>query len=440
MIGTGYVGLVTGACLAEMGNQVICLDIDREKVDSLQVGNLPFFEPGLKELVKRNTEANRLRFTDAYIDAIPGSDICFLALPTPSNHDESCDLSYVEAASIQLAEAMDNYLVVVNKSTVPVGTSEKVRQSIQKTLEKRGVQIPFDIVSNPEFLREGSAIEDCMQPDRILLGVHQSRAAKIMQELYAPYHERILIMDIPSAELAKYAANAMLATRLSLINDLASLCEKLGANIHSVRDAIGHDERIGPHYLNPGLGFGGSCLPKDMKALRAIAQTHNHPTDFFDSILEINERQQKDFFEKIRSHFDPLKGITLALWGLSFKPNTDDLREAPSLYLIQKCLEHGIRLRVYDPVAMPKAKLLFNHYPEIHFAQDEYDAAAGADAIALVTEWKQFQFADFQKIGATMRSKILFDGRNQHSGEEMKKFGFSYFCVGKPSQPAMALT
>ncbi|NGX37373.1 MAG: UDP-glucose 6-dehydrogenase TuaD, partial [Chlamydiae bacterium] len=346
MIGTGYVGLVTGACLAEMGNQVICLDIDREKIDSLQAGKLPFYEPGLKELVKRNTQANRLHFTGQYSEAIPGCDICFLALPTPSNQDESCDLSYVEKAAKQLAEIMDNYLVVVNKSTVPVGTSERVKQTIQETLDARGVQIPFDIVSNPEFLREGSAIEDCMQPDRILLGVNQSKAAKIMQELYAPFLERILIMDIPSAELAKYAANAMLAARLSLINDLASLCEKLGANIDAVRDALAHDDRIGPQYLNPGIGFGGSCLPKDMKALRAMAKTHNHPTDFFDSILEINQRQRENFFEKIRSHFDRTKGKTLALWGLSFKPGTDDLREAPSLYFIQKCLVQGISLRL----------------------------------------------------------------------------------------------
>ncbi|NGX39712.1 MAG: UDP-glucose 6-dehydrogenase [Chlamydiae bacterium] len=436
VIGTGYVGLVTGACLAEMGNHVTCLDIDHEKISSLCCGNLPFYEPGLNELVARCVDAGRLHFTAEYSEAIPGCDVCFLALPTPSKEDESCDLSYVLKAAEQLALSMDNYLVVVNKSTVPVGTAEKVREKINDTLTKRNVEIPFDIVSNPEFLCEGTAVTDCIKPDRILLGVDSNKARTIMRELYTPFsvdRAKIFEMDIPSAELAKYASNAMLATRISFMNHLAILSEKTGANIREVRRALGADKRIGSRYLNPGLGFGGSCLPKDVKALRSMAHEYHVSSSLLDSILEINQHQRAAFFEKIASYFSSLKEKTIALWGLSFKPNTDDLRDAPALYLIEKLLDQGASLRLYDPASMPKAKMLLKDLEGLHFCSDEYEAAEGADAIVLVTEWKQFKSVDFEKIQALLKNPVLFDGRNQYEQEEMEKLGFTYFCIGVSS-------
>jgi len=439
LIGTGYVGLVTGACLAEMGHRVTCLDIDTEKVDSLKAGKLPFFEPGLEELVIRNTEAQRLFFTDKYSEAIPGCEVCFLALPTPSGEDGSCDISYILMAAAQLAESMDNEIVVVNKSTVPVGTGEKVRTAIKQGLTTRGVEIPFEIVSNPEFLREGSAVTDCMKPDRILLGVDSQKGEAVMKDLYTPFaidNDPILIMDIASSELAKYASNAMLATRISFMNSLARLCEEVGANIKNVRTAMGTDPRIGPSYLSPGIGFGGSCLPKDVKALVATAEEVGLSLPILDSAIQINQTQQILFFEKILDHFGDLSGKTLAIWGLAFKPDTDDLREAPSLYLIERLLKKGATLKLYDPVAMPKAKVLLNQYEQVHFCQDEYEAAAGANAIILATEWHQFQFADFAQIGVSMKEKILFDGRNQHQKSEMEKLGFDYFCIGIQSKAA----
>jgi len=435
IIGTGYVGLVTGACLAEMGNQVICLDIDKEKIESLRALNLPFFEPGLEELVVRAVEAERLFFTDQYNEAIPGTDLCFLALPTPSNEDGSCDLSYVLAAAEEIAANMDNYLLIVNKSTVPIGTAEKVTETLKKTLDERGVTIAFDVASNPEFLREGNAVADCLKPERILIGAKTTKAKELLKELYAPFcpqQDRIQITDIRSAEFAKYAANAMLATRISFMNNLATLAEKLGVNIDEVRIAMGADERIGNKYLNAGIGFGGSCLPKDIRALCAIGKKYGHPTPLFDSVLAINEEQRNFFYEKIARFFGSLSGKTLAIWGLSFKPNTDDMREAPALYLIQKFLEAGAHLRIYDPIALPKAKILLNRFDQVYFASDEYDAAENSDAIILATEWKQFQFADFEKIGASMNSKVFFDGRNQHSPDKMHKIGFIYFGIGQP--------
>lgn len=440
IIGTGYVGLVTGACLAEIGHSVICLDIDKRKIGTLKKGKLPFYEPGLAELVERGIKQGRLYFTDQYAEAITSCEFCFLALPTPSKNDESCDISYVLQAAEQLATAMSNYLVVINKSTVPVGTAEKVRQIIAETLEKRALDIPFDVVSNPEFLREGAAVKDYMNPDRILIGLDTPRAEKLMKELYAPLLDRLQVMDIASAELAKYAANGMLALRISYMNDLAGLCEKLGADIESIRIAMGADGRIGHRYLNPGIGFGGSCLPKDVKALRSIAKENDHPSSLFDCILDINERQREAFLAKIIHYFDNLAGKTLAIWGLSFKPDTDDLREAPSLYLIQSLLEMGASLRVYDPVAMPKAKLLFNPAQDIHFCDSEYETIENADGILLITEWQQFKRFDFEKIESKMRHKVLFDGRNLYNESEMQKFGFDYFCIGKRAQNQMAFS
>ncbi len=431
IIGTGYVGLVTGACLAEMGNAVTCLDIDQEKITALSRGELPFFEPGLEELVKQGIENKRLTFSVDYSKGIPGCEFCFLALPTPSNSDESCDISYVLQAAKQLAEVMTDHLVVINKSTVPVGTAEKVRQIISETST-----IPFDVVSNPEFLSEGSAIKNYMNPDRILIGVDSPRAEELMKDLYATHLDRIQVMDIASAELAKYAANGMLALRISYMNDLAGLCEILGANIESIKLAIGADPRIGHRYLNPGIGFGGSCLPKDVKALRITAKLNNHPSSLFDSILEINEHQREAFLSKIAHYFDDLSGKTLAIWGLAFKPDTDDLREAPALYLIQSLLEMGAKVRVFDPIAMPKAKQILSRFADVYFCGSEYEAAHSADAIVLVTEWEQFKRVDFSKIA----SRVLFDGRNVYNETEMQNLGFDYFSIGKRPHTQMVYT
>lgn len=431
IIGTGYVGLVTGACLAALGNHVTCLDIDQEKIAALSRGQLPFYEPGLEELVQEGIENKRLTFSVKYSEAIPGCEFCFLALPTPSNSDESCDISYVLQAAKQLSRVMTDHLVVINKSTVPVGTAEKVRQIISETTD-----LPFDVVSNPEFLSEGSAIKNYMNPDRILIGVDSPRAEELMKELYATHLDWIQVMDIPSAELAKYAANGMLALRISYMNDLAGLCEKLGANIESIKLAIGADARIGHRYLNPGIGFGGSCLPKDVKALRTTAKLNNHPSALFDSILEINQRQQEAFLSKIAHYFDDLSGKTLAIWGLAFKPDTDDLREAPALYLIQSLLEMGAKVRVFDPIAIPKAKPILSRFADVHFCESEYEAAHSADAIVLVTEWEQFKRVDFGKISC----RVLFDGRNVYNESEMQNLGFDYFSIGKRSHTQMVYT
>jgi UDPglucose 6-dehydrogenase len=436
IIGTGYVGLVTGACLAEMGNQVTCLDVDEEKVQKLISGSVPFFEPGLEELVKRGLHAKRLRFTTSYADALKGAELCFLALPTPSREDGSCDYRYVFSAVESLAPHLEDEAIVVNKSTIPVGTTQKVRQKIAAAIGER--KLTFEVVSNPEFLQEGCAVFNCMNPDRIILGVESDWALKVLQQLYAPFREKLLVMDIPSAELAKYAANAMLATRLSFMNHLAGLCEKVGGDIDQVRLAIGSDPRIGDKYLLPGLGFGGSCLPKDVDALSAIASEHDHPSGFYQMILEINENQKKAFVTKVEAHFGSLEGKTLAIWGLSFKPNTDDLREAPSLTIIELLREKGATLRLFDPIAMEAAKKQLPNADALYFAEDEYDVVKGTDALLLITEWPEFQSVDFQKIGALMRSKVLFDGRNLYSVKEMEELGFEYACIGK-SQSGVAL-
>ncbi len=362
IVGTGYVGLVTGACFAEMGHHVCCLDIDLEKNALLENGSLPFYEPGLSDVVKRGIKSKRLNFTSSYSEGVRGASICFLALPTPSEENGLCDLSYLLSAAGSLAKEMKDPIIIVNKSTVPVGTAETVKEQIQKILDERGVKIEFEIVSNPEFLREGTAVNDCMKPDRVIIGVSTKKAEDVMVELYSPFtlnHDRLMIMDIPSAELSKYAANAMLATRISFMNELAGLCEKLGANIRQVRLAIGSDHRIGYQYLYPGIGFGGSCLPKDIRSLRATAHLKGYDTPLLDSVEEINNAQQERFFRKIESYFETLEGKVIALWGLSFKPDTDDLREAPALHLSAKLLASGAHLKLFDPVALDKARLLF---------------------------------------------------------------------------------
>ena len=431
IIGSGYVGLVTGACFAEMGHHVTCLDIDAAKVEKLQQGLVPIFEPSLEELVKRNLKAGRLSFTTDYASAVHGSEVCFIAVPTPSDENGSCDLSYVFAAAEGIAKHMTSYRIVVNKSTVPVGTGEAVKKHMQQF-----TTLPFDVVSNPEFLKEGSAISDCMKPDRIILGLDSPQATQTMKALYAAFnlnHDRLLIMDIRSAEMTKYAANAMLATRISFMNELAGLCEKLGANINDVRVGIGSDARIGYQFLYPGIGYGGSCFPKDLKALQAMAKDVQYETPVIDAVETINRRQKKILGKKIAAYFGSLENKTIAIWGLSFKPDTDDIREAPSLELIRELLASGATLRLYDPVSMQNTKNLLGTHPNLHWCCDEYDAAEGAHAIALVTEWKQFRFVDCSLLIEKMQGKGFFDGRNQYKHQDMCAQGFDYFGIGVPS-------
>lgn len=436
MVGTGYVGLVTAACLSEMGHHVLCLDIDANKISNLEKGIIPIYEPGLKELVERNREAGRLSFTTDYRLGVKQSTVCFIAVPTPSSEDGSCNLSHVLSAASEIARYSDGYKIIINKSTVPVGTAHQVREQTLRILDLRGVKFPFDVVSNPEFLKEGSAINDCMKPDRIIIGTDSDRAAKIMREIYSAFminHDRIFIMDTVSAEMTKYAANAMLALRISFMNELAHLCEKTGANIRQVRLGIGSDHRIGYQFLYAGAGYGGSCFPKDIRALSSIAETLGVRMPILNSVEEVNERQKKLLGAKICSHFAPLGGLrgkTIAIWGLSFKPDTDDIREAPSLELVRELLQRGALIRAYDPAAMPNARKIFGD--QIQFCKDEYDAAMHADAIVLVTEWKQFRYADFPKILPHLRHNAFFDGRNQYQPSEMQALGLNYYGIGVP--------
>ncbi len=436
MIGTGYVGLVTASCFAEMGHHVICLDIDHEKIKQLQNGIIPFFEPGLKEIVDRNVQAGRLFFTTSYEQGVLQSNVCFIAVPTPSSDDGSCDLSYVKAAAQTIAEHMDGYRLIVNKSTVPVGTADQVAHIIKASLEKLGKAFDFDVVSNPEFLKEGSAVQDCMKPDRVILGVEENRALDMMREIYSAFtlnHDRILTMDVRSAEMTKYAANAMLATRISFMNELAALCEKVGANVNHVRVGIGSDARIGYQFLYAGIGYGGSCFPKDIQALRATAKHAQIAMPILEAVEEINMRQRSLFTRKIVSHYASqggLKGKTLAIWGLSFKPDTDDLRDAPSMTIIHELLSHGATLRLYDPVATTAAQKRLPPSPQLIFCKDEYEAAENADGIILVTEWKQFRFVNFETICTALKQRVFFDGRNQYKPKEMHAKGFHYYGVG----------
>ncbi len=440
IIGTGYVGLVTGACFAEMGHAVMCLDIDTAKIEKLKKGEIPIYEPGLEELVKRNSLSNRLFFTTAYEKAVGFGKACFIAVPTPSREDGSCNTSYVESVAKHIGETMQEPLVIINKSTVPVGTASLVRSIVANALAKRGVEIPFDVVSNPEFLKEGAAVQDCLKPDRIIIGADSPQAAAVLKEIYAPFtvsHDKILIMDTLSAEMTKYAANAMLATRISFMNEIAEICKRVGANVNEVRKGIGSDTRIGYHFLYPGIGYGGSCFPKDIRALMAKAKEVGCEPKILEAVDEINSRQKKLLGLKIRSYFSKHGGIknrTIAVWGLSFKPDTDDLREAPSLIFIEELLREGAKLRLFDPVAMPNARKIFKNNPSISWCEDEFDAAKGADAVALLTEWKQFRLVNFQTIRREMKGKAFFDGRNQYKPMEMKHKGFDYISIGVPDQ------
>lgn len=436
VIGTGYVGLVSGTCLAEMGHHVICLDINKSKIDSLNQGIIPIYEPGLEEMVKRNVKSNRLAFTTDYPKSIAASTVCFICVDTPISPNGDANMSYVKAVSLSIAENMNDYKVIVNKSTVPVGSSGYVGQLISAALEKRGCKATFDIVSNPEFLKEGNAVNDFMKPDRVIIGTTSPRAAAIMKEIYSPFmlsHERLILMDLASAEMTKYAANAMLATRISFMNELSGLCEITGADINKVRRGIGADKRIGYQFLYPGPGFGGSCLPKDIKALRTHASALGYQMSLLEAVENVNNRQKSVLGNKIAAYFAEHGGLTsktIAVLGLAFKPDTDDMREAPALKLISQLLEAGSCVRVYDPAAMDNAKKLLPENPQIIWCSDELEAVEGAHAIALVTEWKQFRFLDFATILPRMKGKAFFDGRNQYNPLDIAKRGFDYICIG----------
>lgn len=437
IIGSGYVGLVTGSCMAEMGHHVVCLDTDEKKIELLQGGEIPFYEGGLEELVKRNIKAGRLSFTSNYRESVQQSDICFICVPTPMSACGEADLSFVKAAAVGIASHMENYKIVVNKSTVPVGTAAFVQSIIADTLKSRAAAIEFDVISNPEFLTEGNAISNYMKPDRIILGVDNPRVALIMKEIYAPFmvsHDRMIVMDIPSAEMTKYAANIMLAARISLMNEFATICEEVGANIDTVRIGIGSDHRIGYKFLYAGTGFGGSCLPKDLRALQALARKKHCPHPMLQAIEAVNERQKSLIGNKISAYFNQ-RGViadrVIGILGLSFKPDTDDMRQAPSLTLIQQLLADGATLRLFDPIAMQQAKHVIPHNAAIYWAQDEADAANGADALVLMTEWKQFRLLDFAALKKCMRGNAFFDGRNQYIPQKMAHYGFDYISIGK---------
>jgi UDPglucose 6-dehydrogenase len=438
VIGTGYVGLVTGTCFAEMGHQVICLDINEAKIEKLKKGEIPIFEPGLEEMVKRNVNAHRLSFTTDYSQALEKSLVCFITVDTPVSASGQADLSYVKEVAKSIGHFMPGYRLIVNKSTVPVGTATLVSQIIQHSLDLRGEDILFDVISNPEFLKEGSAVQDCMKPHRVIIGSESNQAISLMREIYSPFmlsHERFIVMDILSAELTKYAANAMLATRISFMNELAGLCELTGADINKIRLGIGSDHRIGYNFLYAGPGFGGSCLPKDIRALKSYASKGlGYEMPILEAVETINERQKKSIAEKIEAYFDTrggLAGKTIAILGLAFKPDTDDMREAPSIVLINHLLKKGASLRLFDPVAMENAKNILGSPPSIYWSNHEIDAAKGADAIALMTEWKQFRFLDFDALLDAMQGRAFFDSRNQYIPSELTKKGFDYISVGR---------
>ena len=433
IVGTGYVGLVSGTCFAEIGVDVTCVDTNSEKIESLQKGIIPIYENGLEEMVLRNMKAKRLKFTTSLESCLDDVEVIFSAVGTPPDEDGSADLKYVLEVARTIGRNMKQYKLVVTKSTVPVGTAPKVRAVIQEELDKRGVKIDFDVASNPEFLKEGNAISDFMSPDRVVVGVESVRAEKLMSKLYKPFllnNFRVIFMDIPSAEMTKYAANSMLATRISFMNDIANLCELVGADVNMVRSGIGSDTRIGRKFLYPGIGYGGSCFPKDVKALIKTAELNGYPMQVLRAVEEVNELQKSVLFDKLVKQFnDNLKDKTIALWGLAFKPETDDMREAPALVLIDKLLKAGCQLRAYDPAAMQECKRRIGD--SVYYACDMYDAVLDADALMLVTEWKEFRLPSWAVIRKTMAQQIVLDGRNIYDKKEMEELGFVYSCIGK---------
>jgi len=427
MVGIGYVGLVTSTCLAESGNEVVCVDIDTNKVSLMKKGKVPIYEPGLEALIKRNVKEKRLTFTTDLARAVRGSLIIFIAVGTPPRRDGSSDLSHVFGAAREIGKAINGYKIVVTKSTVPVGTSEKLKMIVAQETEH-----PFGIASNPEFLKEGAAIGDFMKPDRIILGIEDSKVVEVMRELYAPFVRTgnpIITMDIRSAEMTKYASNAMLATRISFMNELANLCEAVGADINAVRSGIGSDPRIGSSFLFPGVGYGGSCFPKDVQAVIRTAEEYNNVLKILPAVEAVNQKQRALLAEKVIKRFKKdLKSKTIAVWGLSFKPNTDDMREAPSIVIINKLLKRGAKIKAYDPVALPNARKEFGN--RIDHGRDNYDVLKGADALIVITEWNEFRRPNFEKMMKLMRSPIIFDGRNIYSSRRLKEMGFEYYGIG----------
>ena len=432
VVGTGYVGLVTGTCLAEVGIDVTCVDIDVKKIENLNKGIIPIWEPGLEPMVKRNFEAGRLHFSTNLAEVIEGSEVVFGAVGTPPDEDGSADLKYVLEVAREVGRHMKDHLVMVTKSTVPVGTAEKVRNAIQGELDKRNSDLKFDIASNPEFLKEGDAVSDFLKPDRIVVGIESEKAEEIMSRLYKPFTlngHPVIFMDVPSAEMTKYAANSMLATKISFMNDIANLCEIMGADVNQVRKGIGSDSRIGHKFIYPGIGYGGSCFPKDVKALIKTADNNGYSMRILKAVEEVNESQKSRLFYKAMNYFgSDLKGKTIALWGLSFKPKTDDMREAPALILIDKLIEQGAKVKAYDPVAMEESKRRIGD--KVEYCEDKYGALVDADALMLVTEWPEFRISDFEVMSKLLKNKVIFDGRNLFDREDVEKNGFDYFNIG----------
>lgn len=432
IVGSGYVGLVTGTCFAEVGIDVVCVDIDQKKIENLKKGVIPIYEPGLEEMVHRNMKKGRLNFTTSIAEALEDTEVLFSAVGTPPDEDGSADLQYVLSVARDCGKNMKDYLLVVTKSTVPVGTARKVKNAIQEELDKRGVSIEFDVASNPEFLKEGAAIDDFLKPDRIVVGLESQRAEELMKSLYKPFTlngHPVIFMDIVSAEMTKYAANSMLATKISFMNDIANLCEIVGADINMVRKGIGSDSRIGNKFIYPGIGYGGSCFPKDVKALIHTAADYNYNLRVLRAVEDVNYDQKSVLYNKVMAFFKgEIKGKTIGMWGLSFKPQTDDMREAPSLVLIEKFLEAGAHIKAYDPVAMHEAKRILGD--KIEFVEDQYEALIDADCMVMVTEWPEFKFPNFNIVKKLLKQPLIFDGRNIYDASELKRKGFTYYCIG----------
>ncbi len=433
VVGTGYVGLVTGACLSEVGIEVVCIDVNQPKIDNLKRGILPIYEPGLEDIVKRNYKKGRLHFSTDLADSIRGAQVAFIAVGTPPGEDGSADLKYVLQVADTIGKYITDYLVVVTKSTVPVGTAAKVNAAIASALKNRDEEIEYDVASNPEFLKEGAAVDDFLKPDRIVIGVESDRAKNVLQQMYNPFllnGHPILFMDVPSAEMTKYAANAMLATKISFMNDIANLCELVGANVNHVRKGIGSDLRIGNRFIYPGIGYGGSCFPKDVKALIKTGEKNGYDLRILNAVEEVNEDQKKVIVTKIKNYYNgDIAGKTFAMWGLSFKPKTDDMREAPSLVIIDMLLEAGAQVKAYDPVSMPEAKHMIGD--KITFVNEAEEATKGADALLLITEWPEFRLPNWDEIKSNMKGHVIFDGRNIYTADEMKEHGFEYFGIGR---------
>ncbi|MEX1827675.1 UDP-glucose/GDP-mannose dehydrogenase family protein [Luteibacter sp. CQ10] len=435
IFGTGYVGLVTGTCLAEMGNHVLCVDVDTGKVERLKQGDIPIYEPGLEPMVVRNHDEGRLGFTTDAVQGIEHGDIVFIAVGTPPDEDGSADLQYVLAVARTIGDHIDRYTVVVNKSTVPVGTADRVRAAIAERLEARGSSVPFDVVSNPEFLKEGDAVEDCMRPDRIIVGSSSQRAVGVLRKLYAPFnrnHDRMVVMDERSAELTKYAANAMLATKISFMNEIANIAERVGADVELVRQGIGADPRIGYHFIYPGAGYGGSCFPKDVQALARTAHAVGYDARLLDAVEAVNDAQKSRLFDLLSAHFGgKLQGMTIAVWGLAFKPNTDDMREASSRRLMEKLWDVGAKVRAFDPEAADETRRIYGERADLYLAGRPYEALEGADALVIVTEWKAFRSPDFARVKSLLATPVIFDGRNLYDPMLVEEAGIAYYGIGR---------